>query len=108
MQLAMIYTAESHLGNHCPFLNAIRRYWPSDRESMTFEEVCKILRQEPVVNEADLLRAFERFDVNGDGFVSLEELHRLLTTKGEIMDTKDVKKIFDNADSNNDGKLNYK
>ena len=86
----------------------IHRYWPDDRESMTFKEVCNILRQEPAVNEADLLRAFERFDINGDGFVSLDEMLRLLTSKGEKMEVDEVERIMINADANRDGKLDYR
>ena len=75
---------------------------------MTFKEVCDILRQESAVSEADLLRAFERFDVNGDGFVSLDEMLRLLTTKGEKMEAEEVERIMAGADANKDGKLDYR
>jgi len=49
-------------------------------ESLTFEDFCDICRKEPATTEEDLMRAFRKIDVNGDGFISNSELRKMLTT----------------------------
>ena len=49
-------------------------------ESLTFDDFCDICRKEPATTEDDLMRAFRKIDVNGDGFISNSELRKMLTT----------------------------
>ncbi|XP_076440362.1 EF-hand calcium-binding domain-containing protein 7-like isoform X2 [Babylonia areolata] len=87
---------------------AITRYWDSDKESMTFEEFVDVCRMEPATSEDDLIKAFRKIDVNGDGFISLDELYNIMTTKGERLSREEVKMMIDDVDENKDGRLNYK
>ncbi|XP_039984322.1 EF-hand calcium-binding domain-containing protein 7 isoform X2 [Xiphias gladius] len=53
------------------------------------------------------MRAFKKMDVNGYGFITHNELEKVLTTRGEKMTTEEVNTIFSLADINKDGKLDY-
>jgi len=49
-------------------------------ESLSFDDFCEICRKEPATTEEDLMRAFRKVDINGDGFISNSELRKMLTT----------------------------
>lgn len=51
--------------------------------------------------------AFKKFDKDGSGFVSFEELKKALCGKGDKMSDEDVQYFFDEADLNKDGKIDY-
>jgi hypothetical protein len=53
-------------------------YVPSD--SLTFDDFCDICRKEAVTTEDEIIKAFRRIDINGDGFISNSELRKMLTT----------------------------
>ena len=50
-------------------------------------------------------KAFRRFDKNGDGSVSYEELKEVFLARGKS--EKDVKDFFDEADTDKDGQVDY-
>jgi len=91
-----------------PSSKVISKYWRRDTESLTFEDFVDVCRQEPVTSEDDLMKAFRKIDVNGDGYISLDELFRVMTTKGERMSRSEVKAMIDEVDENKDGKLDYR
>ena len=49
--------------------------------------------------------AFRKFDKNGDGSVSYEELKEVFLARGKS--EKDVQDIFNEADTDKDGKVDY-
>ena len=49
-------------------------------ESVSFEEFVEICVKEAATTEDDLMNAFRKIDINGDGFITNDELHRTLTT----------------------------
>ena len=57
--------------------------------------------------EQELREAFRVFDKNGDGFISAEELRIVMTSLGERLTDKEVDDMLKEADSNNDGKIDY-
>ncbi|KAK3093876.1 hypothetical protein FSP39_021327 [Pinctada imbricata] len=58
-------------------------------------------------NQLELVAAFRIFDINKDGYVSLEELVKVLTSFGEKMTEDEAREYINMVDSNGDGKLNY-
>ncbi|XP_012941722.1 EF-hand calcium-binding domain-containing protein 7 isoform X2 [Aplysia californica] len=91
-----------------PSSRVISKYWTRNTESLTFDDFVDICRREPVTSEDELMRAFRKIDVNGDGYISLDELFKVMTTKGEKMSRSEVKAMIDEVDENKDGRLDYK
>ena len=46
---------------------------------MSYEQLCLAMRRERKVAVADLVSAFRAIDTNGDGYISTEELLRMLS-----------------------------
>ena len=49
-------------------------------DSMSFDEFVDVCRKVPVTSEDDLMKAFRKIDINGDGYISLDELYKIMTT----------------------------
>ncbi|KAI8537360.1 hypothetical protein RHMOL_Rhmol09G0018000 [Rhododendron molle] len=59
--------------------------------------------------ENDLVEAFKVYDQDGDGFISREELERVLTQLGFLNENagQDCKSMIDTYDMNSDGVLDF-
>lgn len=90
-----------------PSQTTLNKYWTQRTSKLNFDDFCEILRSEKRTDKNDLLKAFEKLDINGDGYITHNELEKALTTRGEKMTTEDVNAIFSLADINKDGKLDY-
>ena len=55
----------------------------------------------------ELMKAFRVFDKNGDGFISVKELKHRLTTLGDKMKPEEVDQLLQDADIDNQGRINY-
>lgn len=58
----------------------LNKYWTPSTSKLNFDDFCEILKCEKKTEESELLRAFKKMDVNGDGYVSFSELEKALTT----------------------------
>uniref|UniRef100_A0A672J610 EF-hand domain-containing protein n=1 Tax=Salarias fasciatus TaxID=181472 RepID=A0A672J610_SALFA len=85
----------------------LNKYWTNRTAKLNFDDFCEILKCEKKTEEIDLMRAFKKMDVNGDGYISHSELEMALTTRGEKMTNEEMNAIFSLADVNKDGKLDY-
>ncbi|KAK3087312.1 hypothetical protein FSP39_004527, partial [Pinctada imbricata] len=54
-----------------------------------------------------LIGAFKKFDLNGDGFISKEELMKVLTKMGDKMPEEEAEAMVKEADLNGDGLISY-
>ncbi|XP_017275893.1 EF-hand calcium-binding domain-containing protein 7 [Kryptolebias marmoratus] len=90
-----------------PSQASLSEYWTNRTLKLNFDDFCEILKHEKKTEEAELMKAFKKMDVNGDGYILYEELEKALTTKGEKMTAEEVNAIFSLADFNKDGKLDY-
>eukprot|EP00057_Strongylocentrotus_purpuratus_P010679 XP_011665153.1 PREDICTED: EF-hand calcium-binding domain-containing protein 7 [Strongylocentrotus purpuratus] len=77
-------------------------------EKISYQEVSEIIEELKPTTEDDLLKAFKKIDVNGDGFITQRELSRILTQRGDRMSEKEVDAMIAEADSDGDKRLNYK
>ncbi|XP_036970152.1 EF-hand calcium-binding domain-containing protein 7 [Acanthopagrus latus] len=90
-----------------PSQATLSKYWTSTTSKLNFDDFCEILKCEKKTEETELLRAFKKMDVNGDGYISHSELEKALTNSGEKMTTEEVNAILSLLDVNKDGKLDY-
>lgn len=67
-----------------PSLATLDKYWTSRRSTLNFDDFCEILQHEKKTDEPELMRAFKKFDVNGDGYITHSELERALTTVSHV------------------------
>jgi len=75
---------------------------------LEFLNEIQINRKGNKINVDEIIRAFQYFDRDHNGSISMSELKYILTSLGEKMNEKEVKEIFDNCDLNKDGKIDYK
>lgn len=94
-------------GGRNPSRKFAEKYWKHDTDSISYNDFCDIMRKEKPLDKEAMLKAFKCIDTNGDGFITHDELFRLLTKQGERMTKSEVQAILDDADVNNDGKLDY-
>ncbi|XP_056133511.1 EF-hand calcium-binding domain-containing protein 7 [Lampris incognitus] len=90
-----------------PSLATLNKYWTPRTSELNFDDFCEILKIEMQTDKNELMRAFRKMDVNGDGYIAHSELEKALTTRGEKMTIQEVNAIFSLADINKDGKLDY-
>uniref|UniRef100_A0A673LZB9 EF-hand calcium-binding domain-containing protein 7 n=1 Tax=Sinocyclocheilus rhinocerous TaxID=307959 RepID=A0A673LZB9_9TELE len=90
-----------------PSQKALDKYWPPGTKKLNFDDFCEILKKEKAAEPDQLMKIFKKFDANCDGYISHDELSRILTSSGEKMSPKEVDEIFSLADVNKDGKLDY-
>ncbi|XP_021367627.1 calmodulin-beta-like [Mizuhopecten yessoensis] len=64
-------------------------------------------KPEPDQLRSDLLAAFKLFDLDGNGFLSSDELKNIVKTMGESLTEDDCKNLVQEADSDNDGHVDY-
>ena len=58
-------------------------------------------------SEATLRAAFSVFDTSGDGFISAEEMRRIMINVGEPVTLDDVEQVIKKVDIDGDGVINY-
>lgn len=63
-----------------PSFAVLSKYWTPSTSKLNFDDFCEILKREKKTEGDELLRAFKKMDVNGDGYISLNELEKALTT----------------------------
>ncbi len=83
---------------------------PADSGAIEFGEFVAMmaLRPRPKSDEDMLHEAFEQFDLNGDGVLTVEELRRAMSSFGENMSKDEVRQMIQDADDNGDGVVDYK
>ena len=47
-------------------------------DELSFNDFVDICRKEPVTTSDDLMKAFRKIDLNGDGYISLDELCKIM------------------------------
>ena len=57
--------------------------------------------------EEEIRQAFNVFDVDSDGFISLEELKKVMISLGENLTTNELNSMIKEADRDMDGKISF-
>ena len=58
--------------------------------------------------EVELRQAFRLFDADGDGFITYDDLKRVMRNCGENLSDSELKLMFTKADVNNDNRVDMK
>nr|XP_021393600.1 EF-hand calcium-binding domain-containing protein 7 [Lonchura striata domestica] len=90
-----------------PSQKTINKYWTSQTSSLNFDDFCAILKKEKPATKNELLEAFGKIDTDKAGYISHDELCKILTTRGDKMTWEEVTSITKQADFNCNGKLDY-
>ena len=62
-----------------PSDKAVERYWSQCGGSMSYDQFCFVMQREKRTTMSDLMKSFRKIDINGDGYITAKELHRMLT-----------------------------
>ncbi|XP_039268138.2 uncharacterized protein LOC120343094 [Styela clava] len=79
-------------------------------DKISFEEfVSLMISLDPVnwIRDEEMHLVFQRFDTDADGFISGNDLRKLLTSLGENIDDNELQAMMSEADRDGDGKVNY-
>ena len=80
--------------------------------SIDFEEFITFMQRTQseveVVEEDEVIRAFQTFDKDGNGWLSCAEFKHILCNLGDKFSLEETNEIFKEADLNHDGKLDYR
>ena len=79
-------------------------------ESITFPDFLTVMARQmaqPRDTEEEVREAFRIFDQNGDGYISVAELRRVMTTLGEKLTDDEVDEMLNAVDADKDGRISY-
>ena len=79
----------------------------SDNNVLTFDEFEEFLKKDNSDNHAELKQAFDLFDVNGNGYITKEELIQAMKTTGENLSDCEIEDMIRKADLNKDGQVSF-
>lgn len=113
----VIYTSElgdmmrSHGQNPTPeeLLELIEKVHAKDRKDIDFPEFLTIMA-ERIFDEKtmkDLATAYDVFDKNCNGYLSLKELEDVINNLGEKLSKEEIAKKLKDGDINKDGKITF-
>uniref|UniRef100_A0A8C8LVJ6 EF-hand domain-containing protein n=1 Tax=Oncorhynchus tshawytscha TaxID=74940 RepID=A0A8C8LVJ6_ONCTS len=63
-----------------PSQATLNKHWTPSTTKLNFDDFCEIVKNERPTEVHDLMRAFRKMDINGDGYISHNELHIVLTS----------------------------
>ena len=78
-------------------------------DTIEFNEFLQMMskQQKKALNQDALKDAFKIFDKDDDGFISVEELRRIMKNLGDKMTDEELDEMLDAADTKHDGLVNY-
>ena len=60
-----------------------------------------------LVPDEDIKRAFKAFDKEGSGYISPDNLQKMMRSVGEYISLREAQEMIRDADTNYDGKISY-
>ena len=77
--------------------------------SIDFTEFLTLMakKKNPHDVRTEMKHVFDVFDKDGDGFISVEELHEVTIAIGQPIDEKELREILNEADVDRDGVMSW-
>ncbi|CAF1674220.1 unnamed protein product, partial [Didymodactylos carnosus] len=91
-------------------LDMIREVDEDQSGSVSFDEFVSMVKNAVDKNKSsreELFRAFQVFDIDQNGFITLEELRTTLIAFGDRPTEEDAADMISEADLDGDGRINY-
>ena len=90
-------------------LNHIVEYDTNGDGTIDFDEFCEMmLKQSKDIDQTvEIREAFKIFDRDGNGYIDAKELKDVVTRMGECLTAEEADEFLREADTNEDGKLDY-
>ena len=78
--------------------------------AINFNEFLKVMAQKLQIaddEDEDIIGAFKVFDLDRDGFVTIDEMQSVLLSFGMSLTRNEIEDMFSNVDEDNDGQLDF-
>ncbi|XP_048258892.1 calmodulin-like [Haliotis rufescens] len=87
----------------------INQFDKDGNKTMDFEEFQNMMlkKVEDAKFSKEIITDFKKYDLNGDGFISPNELREVIRVRGERLSNAEVDAMMQTVDLNQDGKVNY-
>ena len=110
-----IFNTMRNMGNELPLVEIKGMIADLDQDGsgeIEFQEFITFMQRtqvhEEIDEEEEVIRAFMTFDKDGNGWLSCAEFKHILCNLGDKFTEQECQEIFDEADLNHDGRLEYR
>ena len=109
-ELGDIYQSLGHKFSEEELREMIRDTDLNKDNQITFHEFLGLYKKHVVfkLHEEKLIEAFKICDCNGDKYVTLDELKRIMMEVGENLSNKQLTSLLKEVDQDGDNKINFK
>ncbi|CAB4014341.1 calmodulin 5 [Paramuricea clavata] len=87
--------------------NMLKSHDKDENGVLSIDEFEAFLKKDNSVNYAELREAFDLFDINGNGYISKDELIQAMKKMGENLSDKEIGTMIRKADINKDGQVSF-
>lgn len=108
-ELGTVMRQLGHNPTEAELLEMIKEVDKNNSGTISFNEFVALMsgKMKNDITDDDVREAFRVFDVDGNGFISTEELRHVATNLGEALTIEEAVEMIRVADNDGDGLINY-